>query len=176
MKELMELLEMQKDLDNLIQEAVGELTVSEFQTLQESGVLNEGAIGKLLKGADALHTYGGRVVRRAAAGKVAKSIVKNSKKAIPGKPSTKSAADSFKAGVKKALPVSAGIVVGGEVAKASPLVKANTIYQKTGNAVMACKAVFKDPAKVKACAARLYARKGGVSKVKKLRDIVQDKM
>lgn len=159
MKELMELLEMQKDLDNLIQEAVGELTVSEFQTLQESGVLNEAAIGKL-------------------ASKVKSLVQKAAPKAAAAKAAMKKspALAGLKQGAKKALPVSAGIVVGGEVAKASPLVKANTIYQKTGNAVMACKAVFKDPTKVKACAARLYARKGGVSKVKKLRDIVQSKM
>lgn len=49
MNNLLELLETKEKLDELIQEAFGDLTVNEFQYLQESGILTEGKFGKLVK-------------------------------------------------------------------------------------------------------------------------------
>lgn len=200
MNELMELLEMQQDLDALIQEAVGDLTVNEFQVLKEAGILDEAAASQVFKAAKsakkaafvALDTPGNRAAadRAADALKRAKALVPAGsartvrKDAIPkyslgqklsnlthktGKTVGKVAAKHG----KQVAAASVGAGVGAAGATQSPINKANAIYKQTGNAVMACKAIFKDAAKVKACAAKLYASKGGASKLQKLRDIAQ---
>lgn len=206
MNELMELLEMQKDLDALIQEAVGDLTVNEFQVLQEAGILGEagGAKKAVLKAG--LETVGNAAAKLKNSNFL-KSIKAKSNAVVPvGSARTtydrhlpsnlkraglrlrrhageagaaiKSAGSAVKSAAgKKSTQIGAGVAAGTAAGAAgatqSPINKANAIYKQTGNAVMACKSIFKDSAKVKACAAKLYASKGGASKLQKLRDIAQ---
>lgn len=183
MNELIELLEMQRDLDNLIQEAVGELTVGEFQTLQESGVLNEvnltkavTKIGSLAKKASDAAKNNFKAFKSYTKSPAARNDV--SALGVAGLAGLKAAKDSAKTIAKNgAKAVAGGAAVGATGAAAVMTVrvdKARKIYKETGNAVTACKALYKDPVKVKACAAQLYKR-SGAGKIQKIKDSVKDK-
>lgn len=76
MNDLLEMLETKEKLDELIQEAIGDLTVNEFQYLQESGILTEGKFGKLVKFGKSIANSAGKPVVKLPEYKSKETIVK----------------------------------------------------------------------------------------------------